>query len=102
MKNRTLKNKLVAQFYHKNIPVLCVAVFGALVAGSLNLILSWILQQLIDTASGGLNALPLNILAWISGGFSYSSEYGIGRNTENVCIVSRITGCFGKRKRIFH
>ena len=69
MKNRTLKNKLVAQFYHKNIPVLCVAVFGALVAGSLNLILSWIVQQLIDTASGGLNALPLNILAWISGGF---------------------------------
>ena len=69
MKNRTLKNNLVAQFYHKNIPVLCVAVFGALVAGSLNLILSWIVQQLIDTASGGLNALPLNILAWISGGF---------------------------------
>ncbi|MBD5527829.1 MAG: ABC transporter ATP-binding protein [Lachnospiraceae bacterium] len=69
MKNRTLKNKLVAKFYHKNIPVLCVAVFGALVAGSLNLILSWIVQQLIDTASGGLNALPLNILAWISGGF---------------------------------
>lgn len=69
MKNKTLKKQLVAQFYHRNIPVLCVAVFGALVSGSLNLILSWIVQQLIDTASGGLNALPLNTLAWISGGF---------------------------------
>lgn len=69
MKNKTLKNKLVAQFYHRNIPVLCVAVSGTLVSGSLNLILSWIVQQLIDTASGGLNALPLNTLAWISGGF---------------------------------
>lgn len=69
MKNKTLKNRLVAQFYHRNIPFLCAAVFGSLVAGSLNLILSWIVQQLIDTASGGLNALPLNTLAWISGGF---------------------------------
>lgn len=69
MKNKTLKRQLVAQFYHRNIPFLCIAVFGTLVSGSLNLILSWIVQQLIDTASGGLNALPLNTLAWISGGF---------------------------------
>lgn len=69
MKNKSIKKQLVAQFYHKNIPTLCVAVFGALVAGSLNLILSWILQQLIDAASGSQGALPLGTLARISGGF---------------------------------
>lgn len=62
MKNKTLKRQLVAQFYHRNIPFLCIAVFGTLVSGSLNLILSWIVQQLIDTASGGLNALPSILL----------------------------------------
>ena len=69
MKNKPLKKQLSAQFYHRNIPVLCVAVFGALVSGSLNLILSWIMQQLIDAASGVPGALAIGTLAKISGGF---------------------------------
>lgn len=69
MKNKSLKRQLVARFYHQNILLLCVAVFGALVSGTLNLILSWILQQLIDASSGSPNALPLHTLAAISGGF---------------------------------
>lgn len=69
MKNKSLKRQLVARFYHRNIPILCVAVFGALVSGTLNLILSWILQQLIDASSGSPDALPLLTLAEISGGF---------------------------------
>lgn len=69
MKNKSLKRQLVARFYHRNILLLCVAVFGALVSGTLNLILSWILQQLIDASSGSPNALPLHTLAAISGGF---------------------------------
>lgn len=69
MKNKPLKKQLSAQFYRRNIPALCVAVFGALVAGTLNLILSWIMQQLIDAASGVPGALPIGTLAKISGGF---------------------------------
>ena len=69
MKHKPLKKQLSAQFYHRNIPVLCVAVFGALVSGSLNLILSWIMQQLIDAASGVPGALAIGTLAKISGGF---------------------------------
>lgn len=69
MRNKPLKKQLTAQFYRRNIPLLCIAVFGALVSGSLNLILSWIMQQLIDAASGVPGALPFGTLAKISGAF---------------------------------
>ncbi len=68
-KNRPLKKQLTAEFYHGNIPALCIATIGALAFGTLNLILSWILQQLIDAASGSPDALPLRTLTAISGGF---------------------------------
>ena len=66
MKHKSLKKQLVAQFYHRNIPYLALAVFGALISGTLNLIISWIMQQLIDTASGVPGALPFWMLAKIS------------------------------------
>lgn len=69
MKNKPLKKQLMAQFYRRNIPVLCIAVFGALLTGALNLIVSWIMQQLIDAASGVPGALPIGTLTIISGGF---------------------------------
>lgn len=69
VKEKTLKKQLAAQFYHKNIPIFCLAVFSSLFSGSLNLILSWTMQQLIDAASGNPGALPIGTLAWISGGF---------------------------------
>ena len=69
MRNKPLNQQLTAQFYRRNIPLLCIAVFGALVSGSLNLILSWIMQQLIDAASGVPGALPIGTLAKISGAF---------------------------------
>ena len=69
MRNKPLKKQLTAQFYRRNIPLLCIAVFGALVSGSLNLILSWTMQQLIDAASGVPGALPIGTLAKISGAF---------------------------------
>ena len=69
MRNKPLKKQLTAQFYRRNIPLLCIAVFGALVSGFLNLILSWIMQQLIDAASGVPGALPIGTLAKISGAF---------------------------------
>ncbi|MGN0295546.1 MAG: ABC transporter ATP-binding protein [Lachnospiraceae bacterium] len=69
MKKKTLKKQLAAQFYYKNIPIFCLAVFSSLFSGSLNLILSWTMQQLIDAASGNPGALPIGTLVWISGGF---------------------------------
>ena len=68
-KPKTLKKQLTAQFYRGNIPALSLAVFSALACGTLNLIISWLMQQLIDAASGARGALPLPTLAWLSGGF---------------------------------
>lgn len=69
MKPKSLKRELTAQFYRGNVANFTVAAFAALAGGSLNLIISWIMQQLIDAASGTEGALPLNRLAEISGGF---------------------------------
>lgn len=69
MKTKNLKKQLISQFYHKNLPAFTLAIFAAVVGGSLNLILSWIIKQLIDTAAGEANALPLLTLLKISGGF---------------------------------
>ncbi|MDY5015572.1 MAG: ABC transporter ATP-binding protein [Eubacteriales bacterium] len=69
MRNKTLKNRLTAQFYRGNMPMLCLAVFASLVSGTLNLILSWIMQQLIDSASGVPGALSIGLLAKLCGIF---------------------------------
>ena len=69
MKPKSLKRELTAQFYRGNVANFTVAAFAALAGGSLNLIVSWIMQQLIDAASGTEGALPLNRLAEISDGF---------------------------------
>ena len=66
---KPLGKQLRAQFFYKNIPIFCLAVFAALAAGSLNLILSWIIQQLMDTAAGKSGALNFRILLLISAGF---------------------------------
>ena len=66
---KPLGKQLRAQFFYKNIPIFCLAVFAALTAGSLNLILSWIIQQLMDTAAGKSGALSFRILLLISAGF---------------------------------
>lgn len=69
MKAKPLKKQLESQFYHKNIPALCLAVFSSLIGGSLNLIISWLIMQLIDAASGVPGTLPIGTLAKLSGGF---------------------------------
>lgn len=66
---KTLGKRLRGQFFYKNIPIFCLAVFAALAAGSLNLILSWIIQQLMDTAAGKSGALSFRTLLLISAGF---------------------------------
>lgn len=66
---KPLKKELSAQFYRGNRAMFALAVFAALGKGSLNLILSWVMQQLIDAASGVPEALPLSTLAEITAGF---------------------------------
>lgn len=66
---KPLGKHLRGQFFYKNIPIFCLAVFAALAAGSLNLILSWIIQQLMDTAAGESGALSFRTLLLISVGF---------------------------------
>lgn len=66
---KPLGKQLRAQFFYKNIPNFCLAVLAALAAGSLNLILSWIIQQLMDTAAGKSGALSFRTLLLISAGF---------------------------------
>ena len=66
---KPLKKQLTAQFYRGNIPMFALAVFASLAGGTLNLIVTWLMQQLIDAASGTPGALPLGQLAWITGGF---------------------------------
>ncbi|MDO4384598.1 MAG: ABC transporter ATP-binding protein [Clostridia bacterium] len=69
MRNKALKSQLKEQFYRGNRLTFGLAVFAALACGSLNLIVSWLMQQLIDTAGGAVNALPLGTLAGLTGGF---------------------------------
>lgn len=66
---KPLGKQLRGQFFYKNIPIFCLAVFAALAAGSLNLILSLIIQQLMDTAAGKSGALSFRTLLLISAGF---------------------------------
>ena len=66
---KPLGKQLRGQFFYKNIPIFCLAVFAALAAGSLNLILSWIIPQLMDTAAGKSGALSFRTLLLISAGF---------------------------------
>ena len=69
MKHKSLARQLTAQFFRGNIPMFALAVFAALAGGTLNLIVTWLMQQLIDAASGLPGALPLGQLAQITGGF---------------------------------
>ena len=69
MKHKSLARQLTAQFFRGNLPMFALAVFAALTGGTLNLIVTWLMQQLIDAASGVPGALPLGQLAWITGGF---------------------------------
>lgn len=67
--NKTLERQLRAQFFRGNRATFALAAFAALAGGTLNLIVSWLMQQLIDTASGVAGARPLGQLAYLTGGF---------------------------------
>lgn len=84
MKHDALACRLKAQFYRKNRLIYCIALVAALLTSTLNLIVSWIMQQLIDVASGAAGTMSFAELIWLSLGFlvfcaavmmlSYASE----------------------------
>ena len=52
MKNRSIRVELVSRFYRKNHCAFFLALFGAILSGTLGLIISWILKEIIDLLSG--------------------------------------------------
>ena len=105
----SLSRELRGQFYAGNRLCFVVSVFASLAAGSLNLLLSWLLQQLIDTASGVQNALPLSILTLLCGGFLllciafYLLDWGQSPAFLPVpCASTGILRSAVSRKRAFH
>lgn len=69
MKRESLKKQLIRSFYRGNGGMFLLAAFASLACRAVNLLLSWIMQQLIDAASGVEGALSLKALSGITGGF---------------------------------
>ena len=57
----TINRQLRGSFYRGNRLAFVLAAAGALMGAVLNLIISWLMQQLIDTAAGTSGALPFRI-----------------------------------------
>ncbi len=85
-KTEALRRDLLAQFYRRNHISLTIAIFSALLDGTLNLIVSWIMQQLIDTISGEAGALPLNTIALCCAGLAVLV---VVTSMINYCVVPR-------------
>ena len=64
-----INRQLRGSFYRGNWLAFVLAAAGALIGAVLNLIISWLMQQLIDTAAGMPGALPFRILVRACGGF---------------------------------
>lgn len=64
--DRTTSKLLRKQFYKGNRIAFGVAVFAALFVGTLNLMASWLIQQLVDTISGVEGAMNLNVLTFMT------------------------------------
>ncbi len=65
----TIARQLRGAFYRGNRLAFALAAVGALLGAVLNLIISWLMQQLIDAAAGTPGALPFNVLIRACGGF---------------------------------
>lgn len=67
-----LRKPYVRQFYRKNKLPFFGAAFAAVMMGAVNLALSALMKELIDTISGAENAVPLNTLLWATVGLLLS------------------------------
>ena len=58
------RKKYTAQFYKKNHTTFLITLLSTLLIAALNLWISWVMQQMIDTVSGVPGSLRLSVLAW--------------------------------------
>lgn len=65
----TINRQLRGSFYCRNRLAFMLAAAGALLGAVLNLIISWLMQQLIDAAAGAPGALPFSAIVRACGGF---------------------------------
>ena len=63
---KIVRKSFIKQFYKGNKLAFGIAIFAALFVGGLNLIVSWLMQQIIDCISGGETALDLKGLLFIT------------------------------------
>lgn len=63
MKNRNLSRTYIAQFYKNNKSMFILAALATVLLGMVNIALSGLMKELIDTISGAENALSLKILS---------------------------------------
>ncbi len=68
-KSKQIRKELLESFYHKNKGALGLAVTASILIGTFGMGVSWIMQQLIDVASGVEGARPLSELVLISIGY---------------------------------
>ena len=66
MKNKLKaeRKKYTAQFYKKNHTIFLIVLLSTLLIAALNLWITWVLQQMIDSVSGVPGSLNLSVLAW--------------------------------------
>ena len=64
-KRKTECKKYIAQFYKKNRIAFLIALITTLLTAAINLWISWVLQQMIDTVSGVPGSYELPVLAWL-------------------------------------
>lgn len=64
-----INRQLRGSFYRGNRLAFALAIIGSLMDSVLCILISWLMQQLIDTAAGTSGALPFRILVRACGGF---------------------------------
>lgn len=64
-KQKTERKKYTAQFYKKNYIAFLISLITTLLTAAINLWISWVLQQMIDTVSGVPGSRELPVLAWL-------------------------------------
>lgn len=66
MKNRDLRRPYVRQFYRNNWGNFLLVLLATVVIALINLVISWMLQQITDLLAGSGNTLSLPQLLWVS------------------------------------
>lgn len=62
------RRKYTGQFFRGNRLNFAAALAAAMATGAINLLIAWLLQQMVDTVSGEAGALPLGVLAALTAG----------------------------------